>query len=428
MRTGQVFSIGWQSLKQRKLRTSLTVLGVVIGITAIITLSSLGEGFRLAVKQQMEQGFELDVLTVIPGNFLFGLRQPFTDEEISEVSSIPQVTAAAPVFQIGNVTLYNGETGRRSSALVATGVNYTQFWRLFPDRLIFENGSLPDPPKNNSLIIGYKPNHQDDSETPFAQPNDNVTMKVIIPKLGYKPANFTFTVAGTLQKRGTSGLGNYDYWVFMPVQTAREIYDVEEGAQLIFVQVSDPEYSEQVADEIEALFPPFQISVLVPITFIRQVDRILNLIQVFLIAIASISLVVAGIGIMNIMTVSVIERTREIGIMKAIGARNRTMLFMFLSEAALIGLIGGVIGVPTAYGLSYFLSFALTRYMQQQQQTGNGSFFSGSQEGQTGFSPVFSLEWTIVAIIFAIVICIVFALYPARKASKLDPVKALRYE
>jgi putative ABC transport system permease protein len=418
MRAEQIVTMAWQNLKQRKLRTSLTTLGVVIGITTIIALSSLGEGFRITVKQRMEQGFELDVLTVIPGNFVFGLRQPFTDKEVAMVSNVTNVVTAAPVFQIGNVTLYNNENGRTTSALVATGVNYTQFWRLFPDRLVFDEGSLPDQSQNNTIIIGYKPNH----------PNDNITLTVNIPKppYGYEQKHINFTVAGTLQKRGTSGLGNYDYWVFIPIETARKIYGVEEGAQLIFVQVADPEYSEEVADQIEKLFPPFQISVLVPISFIRQVDRILNLIQIFLTAIASISLLVAGIGIMNIMTVSVMERTREIGIMKAIGARNTTILIIFLSEAALIGLLGGIIGVPTAYGLSYLLSFTLTHYMQQQ--TSSDSLFNGSQNGPTGFSPVFSPEWTIAAIIFAVGICILFGLYPARKASKLDPVKALRYE
>lgn len=155
-------------------------------------------------------------------------------------------------------------------------------------------------------------------------------------------------------------------------------------------------------------------------------DQVLNIIQIFLTSIASISLIVAGIGIMNIMTVSVMERTREKGILKAIGARNTTVLIMFLNEAALIGLIGGVIGVPTAYGLSHFLGFMLTHYFQQQ--TGKGSFIDDSQNARMGFSPFFSLEWTLAAIIFTICICILFGLYPARKAAKLDPVKALRYE
>ncbi len=428
MRTGQIFAIAWQNLKQRRLRTSLTTLGVVIGITAIIALASLGEGFRITVKQRMEQGFELDVLTVIPGTFLAGLRQPFTKNEVGNISNIDNVVTATPVYQIGNVTLYNIETGNKTSALVATGVNFTQFWQIFPDRLVFENGSLPSQDQNDTIIIGYKPNHPDDTEAPFAQPNDNITMAVNVPNppFGYEDKHVNFTVAGTLQKRGTSGLGNYDYWVFLSIEKAREIFHVDDGAQLVFVQVDDPEDGEQVADDIEALFPPFQVSVLVPLSFIKQVDQILNLIQLFLTAIASISLVVAGIGIMNIMTVSVMERTREIGIMKAIGARNTTILTMFLSEAALIGVMGGVIGIPTAYGLSYFLSFILMRYMQQQ--TAGGSFFGGSESEQTGFSPVFSLEWTIVAIIFAIAICILFGLYPARKAAKLDPVRALRYE
>jgi putative ABC transport system permease protein len=373
----------------------------------------------------MEQGFELDILTVIPGTFTVGFRQPFTDNEVANISRIENVETAAPVFQIGSVTLHNNNTGQTTTALVATGVNYTQFWTLFPDRLIFENGSLPDEAQENeAVIIGYKPNHPDDTQTPFAQPNDNITITVTVPGIG--PQNFTFTVAGTLQKRGTSGLGNYDYWIFLSIEKARQIYNVEEGAQLVFVKVADPEHSEQVADNIEALFPPYQISILVPISFIKQVDQILNLIQIFLTAIASISLVVAGIGIMNIMTVSVMERTREIGIMKAIGARNTTILTIFISEAALVGILGGLIGVPTAYGISHFLSFTLAYYMRQQ--TGGESLFGDSEGTQMGFTPVFSIEWTIVAVLFAIIICILFGLYPARKAAKLDPVKALRYE
>jgi putative ABC transport system permease protein len=130
---------------------------------------------------------------------------------------------------------------------------------------------------------------------------------------------------------------------------------------------------------------------------------------------------------MNIMTVSVMERTREIGILKAIGAKSRTVLSMFLTETMLIGIMGGVIGIITGYGLSYALAFVVSGLVQSSQQS--SSFQTPGNESQTlRITPVFSPEWTVIAFVFAIAVCVIFGLYPARKAAKLDPVQALRYE
>jgi len=120
------------------------------------------------------------------------------------------------------------------------------------------------------------------------------------------------------------------------------------------------------------------------------------------------------------------ERTREIGVMKAIGAKNTTILTIFLTETALIGLLGGLIGVPTGYGLSYLLSFIVSRFMGGGQ--GDGGVFQNPEAEQGVITPIFSPEWAIGALIFGVAICVLFGLYPARKAAKLDPVKASRYE
>jgi putative ABC transport system permease protein len=335
MRSKQIFSMAWANMRQRKLRTSLTTLGVVIGITAVISLASLGEGFRVTVTQRMEQGFELNALTVIPGSLFGGLtRERFKDPQIQEISKIPEVDIATGVMQIGNVTLRKGD--REVKAFVATAVNFSQFIGVYPDRFEFETvqGS-PAEWKNNSIVIGYKVNHPNETEPAFAGAGDVVNMtftKTAFPRLD---ETRNFTVVGTLLKKGTPGITNFDYWIFIPLDTAREIFNTTES-DLIFVKVFDADTSEQVADKVEALFPPYQVSILVPATFISQVDYIIGLIQLFLTSVASISLLVAGIGIMNITTVSVMERTREIGIMKAIGAKNTTILTIFLTETALI--------------------------------------------------------------------------------------------
>jgi len=426
MKSSRILTMAWENMTQRKLRTSLTTLGVVIGITAIIGLASLGEGFRLEIRHIMQTGFELDNLTIIPGSLFAGMsRDRFTDAQIQEISEAPGVKVVTGIMQFGNVTLYNGN--KTVKAFVATAVNFTEFAQIFPDRFVFANHPPPEY-KNDTVVIGHRVNYPIGNELePFAVANDTIilTLGILLqsPIPHYEMQNHTFTVGGTLLKTGTPGITNFDYWIFIPIETARKIYATQES-DLIFAKVNSPEESEKIAEDIEALFP-FKITILVPLTLIRQVDNILNIVQMFLMAIASISLLVSGIGIMNIMTVSVMERTREIGILKAIGATSRTVLTMFLSEAILIGLMGGLMGVFTGYGSSYALAYVLSRFIQPQQQD---TIFQTPETQRMAINPAFSPEWTIVALIFAIIVCIIFGLYPARKAAKLDPLEALRYE
>lgn len=435
MRRKQVLALAWENLKLRRLRTTLTTLGVVIGITAVIALASLGEGFRVTVTARLEQGFELNVLTVIPGSLFAGLSpQRFTDYDVQNISRISGVQIATPVMQLGNVTLYDGD--RKVQAFVATAVNFTDFINVFPDRFSYESGRAPGT-RNNTMVIGYRVNHPNETEQAFAEAGDNVTMTYVAgtqlsitpPYIQYIHANYTFTVAGTLDEKGTPGLTNFDYWVFLPLDWARTIFfsspPKPPESDLIFAKISNPNDSDNVAKEIEALFPPYRISILVPSAFIGQVDYIISLIQLFLTSIASISLLVAGVGIMNIMTVSVMERTREIGIMKAIGAKSRTILIIFLTEATLIGVLGGLLGVPTGFGLSYLLSYLISNFMGLQQQ---GTVLQNPDTRSLMVQPIFLWYWAVGAIVFGILVCFIFSLYPARKAAKLDPVKALRYE
>jgi putative ABC transport system permease protein len=427
MRMSRIFAMAWENMKQRRVRTTLTTLGVVIGITAIISLASLGEGFRIDIKERMQSGFELDNLTVIPGSLFAGLSPDrFTDENVQKIANVTGVKMAAGVMQLGNVTLYNGNK-EPVQAFVATAVNFTEFMQIFPERFVFES-QAPWQYTNDTIIIGYKVNHPNENITePFAVANDTIDLtfgilqRTPFPHMEYQ--NHTFTVGGTLQKKGTPGITNFDYWIFISLETARAIFNSSEY-DLVFAKVYNSEDSEKVAKDIEALFPPFKVTILVPLTFIKQVDNILTIIQVFLMAIASISLLVAGIGIMNIMTVSVMERTREIGILKAIGTKSRTILSIFLAEAMLVGLMGGFIGIFTGYGLSFGLAQVLSSFIQPQQNT---VLQNPETQGMT-ISPVFSPQWTAIAFVFAIVICIIFGMYPARKASKLNPVEALRYE
>lgn len=424
MRTRKMFGMAWGNLKRRKLRTALTTLGVVIGITTIIGLASLGEGLRISVNQRLEQGFELDVLIVIPGSFAAGIRgQGFSSSEVGNVSTIQNVTLVTPMITLPTEEVDNIANNEKLAAFTAGGINFTEMQQMLPQRFrLLPGGHFPNATEPTGMILGYKAATL--NNTAIASVGDNVTVNIG----GYK-ANYTIT--GILAEGGTSGLTNFDYWAFIPLQTAENVQQsvigVGERFQIILVKIVDPQFSENVSKAIESKFPPYSVTVFVPSALMHQVDNILSLITIFLLAVASISLIVAGVGIMNIMTVSVMERTREIGILKAIGAKSRTVLSMFLTETMLIGIMGGTIGIITGYGLSYALAFVVSGLVQSSQET-SGFASAGSQNQRLTITPVFSPEWTIVALLFAIGVCLIFGLYPARKAAKLDPVQALRYE
>jgi len=426
MRLKRILAMAWESMKQRRFRTSLTTLGVVIGITAIIGLASLGEGFRVTIKDEMEQGFELNVLTVMSGGLLTGVGSYFTDDDVKNISQMPGVVLATSIIQKSVGKLYN--EGKNSTALVLLAVNYTEFVQIYPDRLAVEHGIWPQLMENDTSIIGYNVEHPSKDET-FANPGDNVTVAMPFTSFGGKRyfENRTLNVVGTLGKSGAAGFINFDDAVFIPIDTAKKLYNTT-NSDMIFVRLANPSYSDSVAKAIEDRFGGGgEVRVLVPAAFMEQVETVLSMVQIFLTAIASIALLVAGLGIMNIMTVSVMERTREIGILKAIGAKSRTVLTMFLAEATMIGLLGGVIGVPLGYGLAQVMGQFLFRF--SAEATPRRSLITGTETHPlTVVTPILSIQWAVGAIAFAIGVSVIFGWYPARKAAKLDPVEALRYE
>ena len=430
MKTRNMVGMAWENLKKRKLRTSLTTLGVIIGITTIIGLASLGEGLRHDVNQRLQQGFELDVLIVIPGSFASGLRGfGFHQGDVANITTIQNVTLVTPMITLPTADVTKVTNNEKLGAFTVGAINFTEMQGMLPQRFrLLSGGHFPNATEKYSMVLGNKAATL--SNAVIAGVGDNVTLSMRVT-INYPNYTYTYTyqknytITGILAEGGTSGLTNFDYWAFIPLQTAEQISGIGENFQIILAKITDPKVSDDVSNAIESKFPQYSITVFVPSSFVRQVDNILNLITIFLLAVASISLLVAGVGIMNIMTVSVMERTREIGILKAIGARSRTVLSMFLTETILIGLMGGIIGILSGYGLSYVLAYGLSGLMQFQQQNPNPQ---GSETQGITITPIFSPEWTIIALLFAILVCVIFGLYPARKAAKLDPVQALRYE
>ena len=266
-------------MKIRRLRTALTTLGVVIGITAIIGLASLGEGFRVTIREQMEQGFELNVLTVMSGGLLTGVPSVFTDDDVKNMSKIDGVILATPLIQKSGVKLFN--EGKTSTPLVLLAVNFSEFWTIYPDRLVFETGSLAQSIENETMVIGYNVEHPTDSES-FAYPGQNITVQMTLKRTPPPSIeNKTFNLAGTLGKSGAAGFINFDDAIFIPIDTARRIYNIT-NSDMIFVRLTNPSYADSVAKKIEERFGgEGEVRVLVPAAFLEQVETVLNMVQIF---------------------------------------------------------------------------------------------------------------------------------------------------
>jgi putative ABC transport system permease protein len=421
MRKRSIVSMGFNALSQRKMRTSLTTLGIVVGIMTIVAISSLSGGFQTQITSMLSSGFEADVVTVSSGGFLGGGGLTFVQADVTNISSYSGVTVATGLAQ-QRVTIFHD--GKNFNTTLY-GVNFTEFFEVYPDKLTFANGSLPSPINNNTLILGY-------SDDPIAQVGQNVTIQFFISPL-VRNKNSTFQLAGTFAKVGFAGTTIIDRGAFIPLDTLQKIfanYNVTENIDTILVKVDNPNQAEQIGDRIKNYFNG-EASVIVATSFIHSLQSILNIVTVFLLGIGSIALLVAGISIMNIMMVSVMERTREIGVLKALGARNRTVLAQFLTEAAIIGLMGGLIGIPLGLGVAYLMGRVLPAMFSSGSFSGFGGGGGGTQFGmgqELILNPVIDPVSIAMAVLFALAITVVFAIYPARKASKLDPVTALRYE
>lgn len=423
MKVRRIMAFAWWNMKRRKLRTGLTMLGIVIGVAAIIALSSLGHGLESAMRAKMQQGFEIDVLPIMAGGMLSGGSGQFLDSDLEKVRSIPGISAATLVIQKTGIVPFTPDGKSNSSACILLAVDLEEFLKIYPERMSFESGGLPEDKQGRVAILGNEVQHLSDGLT-LGDPGDEFEIQSPLIKGGEMIlTNSTFSLAGVLEPRGASDFINYDNAIFIPIKAAEEICGTTE-ADMMMARIDDPGKSDSIAAQITDAFKPRKIRVLVPTTFMEQVDSILSMLDRFHITISSVALLVAGVGIMNIMTVSVMERIRDIGIMKAIGTSDRTILLIFLTEASIIGVMAALAGVPIGLGIAHLLSGFLFNFTLVPQE----ELLTGVQPPPLSVSPEPTLPWVLGAIAVGIVVSIVFGWYPARKAAKLDPVEAIRYE
>jgi putative ABC transport system permease protein len=423
MRATDVFSYALSAIKLRKLRAGLTTLGVVIGIAAIVALLSLGQGFQNSITQQFEKGFATDTLIVSPRTFGIGgaASNPLFLNDVQNITQIENVTTAMPV--ILRPCYVNG-TGRTYLVQV-TGVDFTQYGNTYNSTFVAGEGTIPySNPPNNTIVIGARIHDPGQNGTILVDLNDNLEVSWT-NYTAAKNETYVGDVSAVLNEIGGFSFGGpSDLGIYVPLSQAEGFFRTDQ-CDLIIVQLtnSDNATITGVSDAIRSYYGG-QVTVTSPSAVLGIISGIFSSVELFLGGIAGISLLVAGIGIMNIMIVSLMERTREIGILKALGMKSRTVLTIFLSEAIIVGVLGGTVGIAVGWGLANIVARSGFLNMGRQVGASNQSGFAG---GLT-ITPVLSPTLLAGALAFGLLVSVVFGLYPAWRASKLKPVEALRYE
>ncbi len=395
--------ISINNLKHRGLRTWLTLLGILIGIAAVVSLISLGQGLRTAIVGQFDT-LSADILTIQNSGTGFGPPgstsiKKLNNEDLEIIKKVRGVKEVDPRL----IRIVSSEYGDEKKFLYITN-------------LPIESKSIDNFYKSNNLRIeqGRLLRNTDTGKVIIGSDVLNSFEKKIFPGSKIKIQNETFEIIGVLKKSSSFQINSV---ILINYQELESLLDIKEEYDLITVKVDNKDEVSRISEDIKSRLRENRnlkkgeedFSVQTPAQTIEGINNILNIVNVIVYGIAFISIVVGGVGITNTMYTSVLERTREIGVMKAIGAKNKDILLIFLIEAGLLGLIGGIIGVIT--GIS--LAIALSKLV---------SLFLG------GFDLKISISWTLMgsSILFSFLIGIIAGFVPAYQGSKLKPVDALR--
>ncbi|MFQ6009592.1 MAG: ABC transporter permease [Candidatus Aenigmatarchaeota archaeon] len=393
------FSFSLRTLRYRRLRSWLTILGIFIGIAAVIGLISISQGMNEAIAQQFEL-LGTDTITIMPGKF--GAGPPgfgaadFTEDDVDVIKGVRGVDTVVPmIFRMQEVK-YRGE----SKYTWVTGTPAKQVEEVFFDiqGLHIEKGRLPSESDTYGLVAGTSV--QDE----LFENNVNIGDRIEI-------AGKTFKVRGFLSEVGNPQDDN-SLWIHM--DTAREVFDEPDEVSFISLNVKSgadvDKVADEIAEELEDVRGQDDFSVLTTTQISESVSNVLGIVQLVFVGIASIALLVGGVGIMNTMYTSVMERTKEIGVMKAVGATNSDIMFIFVFESGILGLVGGIIGV--ILGLSLSLGIEVI----------------AAEAGYGILKASITPELIAFGLGFSFLIGVASGVLPARRAAGMNPVDALRYE
>jgi putative ABC transport system permease protein len=399
------FRIALSNLTRRKLRSWLTVIGIFIGIMAVVGLVSLSQGMENAILKEFKK-MGTDRILLTPGGAAFGpvggFLSPtkFYQEDYDAIKNIRGLEIAAPVYSETAYITFGRETKQQLVWGFPTDSDSLDFYRT-QSMFDVNDGRMLRASDNYKVVIGWN----------IANELFDKTIKV--GDTVYIDAR-AFEVVGIHEKKG--GAISSDDVIRIPLETAREVFMEPDEITAIFIKVREGFDVDTVAENLKKKLRSYRevkegeedFSVQTSAQAIAAFEAILRVIQAVLVGLAAISLLVGGVGIMNTMYTSVVERTREIGIMKSVGARNSAIMVIFLIESGLLGALGGAIGVLTGLGI------------------GKAAEFAAMQYGVESLKAYMGAPLIIGALLFAFIVGAAAGTLPAIQAAKLSPVDALR--
>jgi len=393
--------IVFRSFSRRKLRGWLTIVGIFIGITAVVSLISLSQGMQDAIVMQFESLGTNRIVITAGGVSLGPIGSELTtarlgEEDVKAIQSIPGVDSVVPVLiQTARVD-YNDETEYITIFCVPTDSETSKTINSFRF-LHVESGKAAE--------TGYEVDVGKKIADELFEKKVSIGSKIKIDGKSFK-------VTGIRKKAGT---GIHDNILKIPIDTARDIFDEPEKISLIFAVTKTESNTSQIAEAIKKKLRKERnveegeedFTVQTAEQSIGIFKEILAIVQIILVGIAAISLLVGGVGIMNTMFTSVLERTREIGIMKAIGAKSKQIMVLFLIESGMVGLVGGVIGIILGIGIAKIAQIIAT--------------YNGID-----LYPAISIPLILFALAFSFIIGVIAGTLPAIRASRLRPIESIR--
>jgi len=393
-----------EGLSERRFRFALNLLGILIGCAAITGLIALTQGMSVEINSQLGS-LGTQTITVLP-NAQMGMgggssmgggstrntvvldwRTVNVIEKISGVREVSPVSSGGAInYQVRGSTYYASVTG------------VTESYFKVNEALEVSRGRTLIRSDSASAVIGSSIANPLGSEQSVLKIGDRIKVTANVRRV---QKEMTLRIIGVIKESGTV-FQSSDSMILIPIRTYEQFFETGSVYSSIQVMVASPDAVEDVAEAIKENIRG--VTALTAAAAMEMVGSIIGTINAVLGGIAGISLLVAGVGIINTMTVSVLERTKEIGTMKAIGAKSGDVLMLFLSEAVMTGIIGGALGAVAGFGLSHLVA------------------------GYVGISSAPSVDLGALIVGFAVVTCVVSGLYPAWRASKLNPVEALRHE
>ncbi len=408
MNIGPAILEALQSLAANKMRSGLTILGIVIGVGAVIAMIAIGRGAENTITGSI-QGIGTNLVFVFRGGSEDVRNpQPITLGDASAIADpflAPSVAGVAPILQGSAKVAFAGESTVTQISGITPEYSSVRNYNVTEGEFIGQEHILGQA---SVVLLGT-----DVADNLFGRTAGLVGETV---RIEGQP----FRVIGILESRGGSGFSNEDDQIMVPLTTAQTRLlrrSTRDRVDMLMVQAVSAQAVPQATEEIAQILRTRHrteigaddFTILTQQDFLDTAQTITGVLTIFLGGIAAISLLVGGIGIMNIMLVSVTERTREIGLRKALGARKRDIMVQFLAESSVLSLIGGLVGIALGWAISFVV----------------GRIAAASNADIT---PAIGIDVILLATLFSTAVGLFFGLYPANRAANLEPVEALRYE